>query len=52
MLNRTDRFSGVEGVAGPDATGPAHSARDAAYRLEQFYAHAYRNTAPIGALAR
>jgi hypothetical protein len=52
MLNRTDRFSGLEGVAGPAVTGPAHSERDAAYGLEQFYAHAYRNTAPVGALAQ
>ena len=29
MLDRIDRASSLEGVAGPVATGPAHSVRDA-----------------------
>ena len=34
MLKRARRFSGLEGVAGPAVTGPAHSVRDAAYAVE------------------
>ena len=49
MLNRADRFSSLEGVAGPAPTGPAHSERDAACGLERFYAREYRNHAPVGA---
>jgi hypothetical protein len=50
MLNGADRVSGLEGVAGPAVTGPAHSERDAAYRAGAFYARDYRNHAPVGAL--
>jgi hypothetical protein len=47
MLNRDDRVSGLEGVAGPAVTGPAQSERDAA--TGAFYARDYRNHAPVGA---
>jgi hypothetical protein len=51
MLNGSHRISGLEGVAGPAVTGPAHSERDAAYRTGAFYARDYRNHAPVGAQA-
>jgi len=49
MLNRADRASSLEEVAGPAVTGPAHSERDAAYRTGAAYARDYRNHAPVGA---
>jgi hypothetical protein len=52
MLNRADRFSGLEGVAGPAVTGPAHSERDAAYCSGVHYASDHWNHARRCALAR
>lgn len=51
MLNRTDRFSGLEGVAGPGASRP-RAFRERRGIVEHFYARDHQNTAPIGALAR
>jgi hypothetical protein len=38
-----DRASGLEGVAGPVAAGPAHSEEDAAFWLEKINATSTRN---------